>query len=203
MAVADGAIIRAVVSLLLPESVIAQNVFTCVFADTGTSDDEADVLSDLADWVEGVYANFQAQIDTDVALSGLTAYVYDAVGDDWDEIGSESLTDGFSAAGDMLPHGVAALSLARTTDPDVNGKKYWPGIGEGWQNQSVLTAAAITNFLAGAADWVAPFVGAATGADFGPGIWSEKNKNFYLMSGTIVQNAYLAYQRRRKPGVGI
>lgn len=203
MAVATDAILKTVISMLLPESVIAQNVFYCLFKNTGTSDDEADVLLDLVDWMENIYQNQNTLVVSTAVLGGLTAYFRDVPGGDWDEIGSESVTDGFVGSSEMLPHGVAAISHARTTNPDVQGSKFWPGLVEGWQDQSVLGGGAMTLYLAAAADWITDFVGSATGSDFEPGVWSPTDLVFYHFSGSIIQNAYLGYQRRRKPGVGI
>lgn len=203
MSVPTDAIIKTVISILLPESVIAQNVFYCLFKNSGGSDAEADVLLDLVDWMENIFQNINAQVVLTASLAGLTAYLRDVPGGDWDEIGSESVTDGFSGVSEMLPHGVAPISHARTTNPDVQASKFWAGLVEGWQDQSVLSPGAMVQFLAAAADWITDFTGTATGSDFEPGVWSPTDLVFYHFSGSIIQNAYLGYQRRRKPGVGI
>ena len=203
MAVADGAILRIVASLLFPDSVIAQNVFYAVFADTGASNDEEDVVDDLIDWVNDMYADLEARMDSDVDLDEIKAYVYDPSDDDWDEIGSGPGTDAFVGAASMAPHGVAALQHANTFDPDVSGHKYWGGFSQSSMDDSDIVGSLITDLVALAITWTTAFVGTATGGDFGPGVWSPTRINFFLFNGTVFTNAQVAYQRRRKPGVGI
>lgn len=203
MAISDGTVLRIVASLLFPDSVIAQNVFYAVFADTGGSNDTDDVLSDLADWVEAIYATVESHIPAVVALTGMKVYEYDAIDDDWDEVGDAVLSDSFAGAGDMLPHGVAGVIHAKSTDPDVQGAKYVGGIAELQCDDGTFTSSAVNALIDFANEWTAAYVGAATGADFGPGVWSPTHTNFFLFNGVEVVNAICGYQRRRKPGVGI
>lgn len=133
----------------------------------------------------------------------MRAYVYDPVDDDYDEVGSEALTFTPVNATHALPHGVAGLVNCKTTDPDVNGKKYFGGLAEDQHDDGVWSSAFLTLLTAAAAEWVTPFVGAVTGADFTPGVWSPTRSIFYAMSGTVILPAIAAYQRRRKQGVGI
>jgi len=203
MAVADGAILRIVASILFPESVIAQNVFYAVFADTGTSDDEADVVTDLGTWLEDMYDHLDGECIATLASGGFKVYNYDSIDDDWDEVGADTWADTFAGAGDMLPHGVAAVIHAKTTDPDVQAAKFLGGLTEDTQDNSILEATPLAELANFANEWTAPFVGAATGADFAPGVWSVAQQNFFLFNGVEVINATLGYQRRRKPGVGI
>ena len=204
MSVPDGAILKVVTSLLMPDSVIAQLVWAVVFADTGASNDEQDVVDDCAVWVEEILDNLAAYIKTTVTIASHKVYIYDAGDDDFDEVGlTASSWVGTSSATDMLPHGVAAICHAMTSNPDVIGTKYFPGFCEGFSSNSDWTGATVTAMLAAAADWVTAFVGANTGGDFGPGVWSPKNTLFYLMTGAYSANGDSGYQRRRKPGVGI
>jgi len=203
MAVADGTILRIVASFLFPESVIAQNVFYAVFADTGTSDDEQDVIDDLAEWIEDAYTLLDGWIDSSVALTDIKVYNYDSGDGDWDELGDASIGLSFSGATDMLPHGVAYLLHAKSLDPDVQGGKFVGGFTEGAQVDGLWISAVNTVMGTFGAAWVTPFVGTITGADFAPGVWSVAQTNFRLFSGTLNLNAVPAYQRRRKPGVGI
>lgn len=203
MSIPDGAILRIVLSLLFPDSAIAQNVFYTVFTDTGTSDDDDDVLTDLETWIETIYANLNAAVDSGISMAGMKVYIYDASDPDWDEVGVAFPTDGFSGAGDAMPNGVAALSHATTTNPDVTGAKYWGGNTDTSTVENDYTAGSLAAYQNACDDWVTNFVGAVTGADFGPGVWSPTKTNFFLFNGVYSTNAQVAYQRRRKPGVGI
>lgn len=203
MAVADGAILRIVASLLFPESVIAQNVFYAVFADTGASNDDQDVVDDLAEWLEDAYTLIAGFIDTSVSLTDIKVYNYDSIDDDWDEVGAASIGLAFTGTTDMLPHGVAYLLHAKTTDPDVQAAKFIGGFTEGGQADGIWLSSINTVMATWAADWVTAFVGTATGGDFSPGVWSVAQQVFKVFNGVINLNSIPAYQRRRKPGVGI
>jgi hypothetical protein len=203
MAVSDGAILRVVASMLFPDSVIAQNVFYAVFADTGGSDDEDDVVSDLVDWCEAMFGEITGMIVNDVTTSEIQVYEYDAGDDDWDEVGSASWSVTFTDTADMMPHGVAAVLHNKTSDPDTWATKYIGGLGETQALDSDIIAGALADLADFVTDWNTSFIGAATGGTFGPGVWSEKDTVFKLFNGTGSVNGILGYQRRRKPGVGI
>ena len=102
-----------------------------------------------------------------------------------------------------MPNGVASLVHALTTDPDVRGSKYFGGHLPASTVDNDWTGGFLSTMLAGGLIWVEPFVGAGTGGDFAPGVWSPTKTNFFLFNGTVTVNAQVAYQRRRKPGVGI
>lgn len=203
MAVPDGAILRYVLSLLMPDSVIAQNVFYAVFADTGGSDDEDDVISDLDDWVEDIFTHIIDRVSDSVDTVGAKVYLFDPIDDDWDEVGTGTPVVNFSNVADMTPHGVAALVHMMTTDPDVMGGKYIAGLADANFTGSDLEAGIMLDLIDFGGEWVTPFVGAATGGDFGPGVWSVAQHVFKLANLTYRINGQCAYQRRRKPGVGI
>lgn len=203
MAVADGTILRIVASLLFPENVIAQNIFYAVFTDTGTSDDEQDVVDDLATYIEAIYDLADSNISDEITLTGVKVYEYDSGDDDWDEVGDAVINHTFGSANDMSAHGVSVVLHAKTTDPDVQAAKYFGGWTEQMIIDGLFISAMTALVLSMGAEWTAPFVGAITGADFGPGVWSPTETNFFLFSGTEVFNLIPGYQRRRKPGVGI
>lgn len=203
MSVPNGAILRVVAEFLMPESVIAQNIFYCLFNDTGGSNDDQDVVDDLTDWLDNMYTNLITFISDDMALQISTVYIRDLVGDDWDELGTGIPTVTFTDTDTIVPHGVAPLVHAFSTDPDVRGSKYLPGFADTDVTESSISGGAVTALLALCADWVLSYVGAATGGDFDPGVWSPTNNAFYKFIDKFVVNGQVAYQRRRKPGVGI
>lgn len=203
MAISSGTILKVVVSLLLPDSVIAQNIFYTVVVDLLTSDDEDDVVADLVTWVEAMYDALSTSIVTDVAASDIKVYEFDPGDVDWDEVGSDTWTDTFASAQDMIPHGVAAIVHAKTIDPDVQATKFIAGIGDLSAIASDLTAGTITELADFAVLWVTPFGGTETGGDFAPGVWSTARTTFKLFNEVYVVNGVVGYQRRRKPGVGI
>jgi hypothetical protein len=203
MALSTNDILKVVVSIAFPESVVAQNVFWVLFENDGGSAAEDDVLDDLETWVEGIYANLLSKWDTETSLDELHAYVYDSSEDDFDEVGSRSLTGVGITALDFLPHGTAAVTNAKTANPDVQGRKFWGGFTEGANNNGAVDSATLTAIALADADWVTDFTGAQTGSGFDPGVYSLTKSTFYGFTGDTVLNTVWGYQRRRKPGVGI
>lgn len=203
MAIPTGAILKAVASIVLPDLVIAQNVFNVLFENDGTGNDDVDVVSDIADWIDDIFTEVDGQIDSEANPSDVKVYIWDSIDTDWDEIGSESLTYVPGRVDQMLPHGVAALIYARTEDPDVMGLKYLPGFTEIAQDASSWAAGPLAEMLLAADQWTTDHVGAATGSTFTPGVWSTAQEDFKTMSGVYGVKGNAAYQRRRKPGVGI
>lgn len=199
----DNTVLRIVVSILLPDNVLAQNIFYTLFRDTGASADADDVVSDIVDYVETMYDEVASQINALAASAGIHVYNYDAGDDDWDEVGSTTWVDTFAGGGDMLPHGAAAVLHAKTTDPDVQATKFLPGLQEVQSAGSDLIAGAITAYTAFVVDWIQDDVGTATGGDFEMGVWSPKNSAFFHFNNIGIVNHIIGYQRRRKPGVGI
>lgn len=203
MSLADGTILRIVASFLWSDGNVNQNVFNCKLSGAGAPWDELDVVDDAEDWLDNMYANLTTFMSDEIDGNEVLVYKYDAVGDDWDEVGSQSWTFNPTAAGDQLPRGVAGLTRLWTIDPDVQGKKYLPAMNEGVVADGLFSAATLVAFLAFAADWYLPFAGTASGATFTPGIWSVVGTVFKAAVDHIAANAIPAYQRRRKRNVGI
>lgn len=203
MTVVDNTILRVVASFLWTDGNVNQNVFNCKVTGAGAPWDDQDILDDMEDWLDDMYANLTTGMSDEIDGNEVIVYKYDAVGDDWDEVGSNSWTFNPSQAADQLPRGVAGLIRLWTTDPDVQGKKYIPALSEIGLTDGLFTSSTLTALLALAADWYLPFVGTATGGTFTPGIWSVVAKVFKAGVDHIAASAIPAYQRRRKRNVGI
>lgn len=203
MAVADDSVLRVVASMLWTDGEVNQNVYNCLISGGGGPYVDQDVADDMEDWLDNMYANLTSSCSDALDGNETIVYKYDPVDADWDEVTSNAFTWNPSAAVDQLPRGVALLVRLWTTDPDVQGKKYLPGLVETNVTDGLFSGAIITNALAFAADWYLPFVGAASGATFTPGIWSVLNSLFWAGVNHIAVSAIPAYQRRRKNNVGI
>lgn len=202
MTISSGTVLKVVASLLLPDDVIAQNVFNAVVTDLSTSDAEEDVVDDCVDWIEALYSDVADQIADVVTASDVKVYEYDDIDDDWDEVGTGDNTVSFTAIGEMVSHGVALIAHMRTIDPDTQGTKYIPGCAESGVNASNLGGAPLAAMADFVATWFTPFVGAETGGTFSPVVWSptDTTPRAAILSGYV--NGQVGYQRRRKPGVG-
>lgn len=203
MSITDGEILRIVASFLWTDGNINQNIFNAVATGGGAPFDDQDVVDDMEDWLDDMYANLTIHLSDEIDGNEVIVYKYDAVGLDWDEVASQSWTFNPSAAVDQMPRGVAGLVRLWTSDPDVQGKKYIPGLSEGGADDGLWTANVITALLAFAADWYLPFVGATSGATFTPGVWSVVGTVFKAAVNHYATSTIPAYQRRRKRNVGI
>lgn len=203
MSVTDGTILRIVASFLWTDGNVNQNVYNAVVTGAGAPWDEDDIVADAEDWLDDMYLNIAGAMSDEIDGNSVTLYEYDGVDDDWDEIGSDSWLFNPTGATDQLPRGTAALVRMWTSDPDVQGKKYIPGLCEGSLNDGLYNASLITDLLAFAADWYLPFTGGASGATFTPGIWSVAGTVFKAGINHVATSTIPAYQRRRKRNVGI
>ena len=199
----EGDILRLVVSLVFPDSVIMQNVFHLVItAINGTGDDD-EIGVDLRQYTEALYDEIAGNISQDIDTDEIKVYVYDPGDEDFDEVVTKNWTLTPTGGTDFLPHGVAGLVLLRTLDPDVNGKKYFGGLSEDSQTAGEWGSGALANLASAAVETVSIYTDATSGNVYAPGVWSPTRVNFFAYSGTVVANTAPAYQRRRKPGVGI
>ena len=203
MTIPDGTVLRAVASFLWTDGNVNQNVFNAVISGAGAPWDEEDVVQDLEDWFDNMYLNLVGAMSDELDGNSITVYEYDSGDDDWDEIGSDEWVFNPTGPTDQLPRGTAGLVRLWTTDADVQGKKYIPGLCEGSLVDGLYNAALIIDLLAFAADWYIPFVGAATGGTITPGVWSVVGKAFLEGIDHIATSTIPAYQRRRKRNVGI
>lgn len=203
MTVPTDTVLRVVASFLWTDGNVNQNVYNCLLTGGGGPFDDQDVVDDAEDWLDNIYANLVGAMSDEIDGNEVVVYKYDAVGDDWDEVSSQAWTFNPAKADDQLPRGVAALVRLWTTDPDVQGKKYIPGLTEGDLVDGLFSGALLVNLLAVAADWYLPFVGGATGATFTPGIWSVAGPLFVAAIDHVATSSIPAYQRRRKRTVGI
>lgn len=203
MPVLDDAILRIVASMLWSDAGVNQNVYNAKISGGGGPYDDIDVADDAVDWLDNMYLNITANCSDEIAGNSCIVYKYDTAGLDWDEVTSQVWNWNPGVTSDYLPRAVAALLRLWTTDPDVQGKKYLPGFTEDVNDDGLFGAGVLVNLLAFAADWYTPFVGAATGATFTPGIWSVAQTLFLAGVDHIAVSAIPAYQRRRKRNVGI
>lgn len=203
MSLSVGTILKMVAVLQWLDGDIMQNVFNMTIAGTGGPYDEEDVLDDLLDYADDMYAHMVSRQTNDLDGSEIRVYLYDAVDDDWDEVGSRAWTYDPADVNEYVPRGVAGLINCKTTDPDLSGKKYLGGSSEAGISDGVWTSSELTALANFAAEWVTPFTGAAAAIDYQPVIWSPTRTVAYPCSGTVLIPTIPAYQRRRKQGVGI
>lgn len=203
MSVTDGTILRIVMSMAWTDGEINQNVYNAVVTGGGSPWDDADILADAEEWADDVYLNVAGFMSDELDGVTVTVYEYDAVDDDWDEVGVTAWVYNFTGSEDQLPRGNAGLINFKTTDPDVSGKKFLPGLTEAAITAGLLNGGTLAALVAMAVDIMAPFVGGTSGATWTTGVWSVVGTVFKAYTGTAITSNVMAYQRRRKRGVGI
>lgn len=203
MTITTGDILRLVVSGVWTDGNIVQNVYSCLISGAGGPWDDEDVLDDLEDWADDMYANMTAFTSAFLDGDQVQGYVWDPVGLDYDLFANEPWTWNPSDVGQQIPRGVATFLKAPTTDPDVQGRKYLAGLTEASSAEGLLSAGYIAAMLLYGGDWITPFIGLLTTATFTPGVWSVKNSAFFAFTAEVAAITIPAYQRRRKRGVGI
>jgi hypothetical protein len=201
--VTEGTVLRVVASFLWSDGNVNQNVFACVPTGGSPPYDGSDIADDMEDWLDDMYLDLTAGVSDEIAGNSVTIYEWDPVDEDWDEVFSQSWGWSPSNVGEQLPRGVAGLVNMWTTDPDVQGKKYLPGWTEGNITDGLFNAGVLVDMLTFALAWYLPFVGAASGATFTPGVWSVVGLVFKAAVDHYATSAIPAYQRRRKRNVGI
>jgi hypothetical protein len=203
MSITVGDILRVVATAAWLDGNINQNVFAAVIGGTGGPYDDEDIVDDAVAWADAMFDTLTAASTPDLAGTQVQVYVYDDVDDDYDEVGSAPWTWEGANDTDYFPRGVAALVNAKTTDPDVNGKKYLGGWVEAHATDGLWTPSALVYIANFAVEWTTGFVGGTSGADWVPAIWSPTRTNAYALNGNVVIPTMPAYQRRRKRGVGV
>lgn len=203
MSVTDGTVLRIVVTMVWTDGNICQNVYNAVVTGGGAPWDPADITDDAELWADDMYLNIAAHMSDELDGSTVTVYEYDAVDDDWDEVGVVAWVYNFTNATDELPRGTAGLVNFKTTDPDVSGKKYVPGFCESSIDGGLLNAGVLTAIGNYALDVMTPYVGGVSGATWTPGVWSVVGTVFKAFNLSAITSNVMAYQRRRKRGVGV
>lgn len=203
MSITVGDVLRVVATLAWTDGDIMQNVFNAVITGSGGPFDDADIVDDALAWIGAIFANLSAYQTTSLDGSEVTVYLYDSIDEDWDEVGSDAWVYNPVNVQDYLARGVAALINANTSNADVQGKKYFGGFGEDSAADGAWGGALLADLSNAFDDWVTAFVGATSGASWTPAIWSPTKANAFVLDGTGTIPAVNAYQRRRKPGVGI
>jgi hypothetical protein len=203
MSLAEGIILKMAMHYLLPDEQTAINVFWAVLEDAIGSGplDESDVLDAAANYMDALYAEVIESLPTTVVGGLVEVWEVDPATGELTPIGEESTTWEGNGAGDPFPNGVCWVCSMRTIDTDVTGRKFLSGFVETSAEDNNLISAHLARLVAFALEWATDYTD-PNDVQFIPGVWSTVQNTFRQRSGTVVANAILGYQRRRKPGVG-
>lgn len=200
MAISSGDLLQVVMEYAFPGAGTALNIFYWVYA--GVDKDEGDLLTDLQDWAFSQWgalwttiASNEATIDkilvNEVSPTGLLIR----------QIGTAEVDAVGAIPGDVLPAANSAYIQGYTAVPRVFGKKYVPGIEKSQVDNGSFIAGALINIAALATQYLDRYDMPSGGTLF-PGVLSSKTGGFEAFIGTVFLESLVAYQRRRKQGVG-
>lgn len=196
-----GDIWRATVQFDMPETTIAQWVQHYQQATAG-SPSATDIATQIAAMVTSTWSDITTMVDPEVTGDTVEVALWDAVAKEFNTLATASInTLAGTATAEMLPHQEAAVVLFFTNVGRSIGKKFVFGLAENQQENSILTAGAITNLILWAAGWDNTLnVGGST---IEPGNFNLLTEAFRAYVKTIAVNAVLGSQDRRRPGIGI
>lgn len=201
MAIAGGASIKAAVEINLIDEVVAMNIYYFK-ADFQEEQSDGDVVSAVQTWVEDLYESINSEVVTDITMGVTTVYVYNSITDQWDNHGVCNPSVSFNGAGSMLPHGVAAMVRMYSTHARSTARKYIPGFDEASCTDGTWDAGALTELGSFLTLWRSTEQVSVNNVLI-PAVWSTVSSQTYERGTGGVVLAQPAYQRRRRPGVGM
>lgn len=195
-----GDIIRLAVEYSLPAASQALNVFYLRILGSAS---DADVLDDLEDWVTNDWGSNWQNLGCSLAsIIGFASDIVDFEGHVLTNIGSRTLALAGTVVTDPTSAGDAAYMKADTATPKTRGSKYIPGLAEDNVDVGILDATALGEIAVLFANYFLPFVGAASSVGYEPGVPSRTLLTWNPFTGAGSFTDIIAYQRRRKLGVG-
>jgi hypothetical protein len=192
-----GDVIRVTAKFSFDDEAV-QNVYHIRLTATSTETDAA-MLSDIADWLDDAYTYVYQAMTTAVTFDSINAYNLTAerfMGETtWPVLTAGTLTDTTS-----LPPQVAALVRFPTETLRSQGRKFLPPMGEAVSDG---TDGWTTGTLTALASFASSILLGVLGVDYSayPGNWNEDLSRWAAWASSLV-NAYAATQRRRRKGVG-
>jgi len=200
MALSDGTTIRVAAHFNVPNASDVVNVYH-FYLDSAGDVENSDALDDLLDAVEYMMTPLLTNYAESISLDEIKVWERNDILDRWDYVGAiDGTWAGTVSGAQPLPPGTAPLVTADTVDAHSRGRKYLPPPTEAVVANGVMSTGGLANMLAYLGRLVAVFTTA--NGDWIPGVYSVVDETFKMFTGTGVVNNVLAYQRRRKPGVG-
>jgi hypothetical protein len=198
MSVAQNSILRVIPTFSIGSQTKAQNVYHILHV-TATPQSDTDVVDACLNWVEDAMDAIAAKINTGVDLDGIE--VYERVSGAWAPVGEKVSSWAGTNANTRLPAGLAMLVefyKERTGHAD---RKFICGMTDNDLSGEEWSAGAMT----AAAAYVLEVIQAYTdpnGVEL-RGVHYRESDGFYTTYTGGAGVARIAYQRRRKPGVGL
>lgn len=199
-------ILRVVLQFTMPGSTVSELVWHYLVT-AGSGGADQDVIDDIVTAADLAFDNIVARMNNGIAGATADLFRWDSGLNRWDGLATGDATVIVATgANDMLPHGVAALVKFFTLVGRRQGRKFIPGFIETSQTGGEIVGAAVTDLVNFALDFHDDVVSAPvtlSPGNFNVDAASPLFETFAEWGGTIQIATTMAYQRRRKPGVGI
>lgn len=200
---AIGTIWRTVGVIDMPDGTIATNNQYLLSSGTIGIADYTELKDEVRGWYNRMYDDISANSSSAADPREVEVYSVDNLTGEEISIGIAALTQNFLGIGDMCPHGVAGLITAKVDAGRGTSKMFFPAIdGDDLTGSGTLSASYVTALAAAATEWLTgPLdVQAIT---LTPITWNPTTKTHKVVGTVAIASDVPAYQRRRKPGVGI
>lgn len=207
MALAAGDILRVSARFKNDVTGDVMNVFHFRM-DAATVDDDANVMTKTEIWLDTTYSTldsmsdelipFDFKVDVVEKVGGVISTVRNIGQETW------VLTSPPAGSADPLPQGCAAVVNFKTSDPRVQGRKYFGTWTDSAAGGDTWAGAILTDLVLAGANALAGLI--LTGGTGVPGTISTvlggaTGDGFFGFVSALA-NSIVAYQRRRKRGVG-
>lgn len=193
-------ILKVTQDIVFPTTV-AQNVFWLTASpDVGIAD-QAQVLTDVSLWLKTMYEQMGSQLSDSIDYEGYRVDEVDpATGKETYYVDGNALITAPTGATDYGAAGLAGQINGYVLGSGHGPRKYLAGLKEASLTSDIISGPALADMADFAADWLAgPTDGSITWVS---GMWSRTDLSFYGLVAMLVKSG-IAYQRRRKPGVGM
>lgn len=196
---AENDILQIVFNCLLPDDVVAKNVYYVQQTSVDPFQD-SNMLDDLELYIEAIYSEIEGGIDGEITVLLADVMRRDTVLDTWERVGEFLPGTTFSLTAEMVSHGVAFVLRAMTAFGKSIARKFIAGFPETVITQSLWDSATLTAMVGFASAWIDEFTDGI--GDYTPGTWRTTANEFAEFSGVTFLNVLNGYQRRRQPGAG-
>lgn len=207
MVVAHDDVVKVVLDIDCPDSVIAQNVYYYQLDDqVPDNPSNSAILNALDAEFSALGALVDQLIHSDYSWDEIKVDRVEWNVDVWEtveNIGIADISVAGTSVGGAAPHGVAVTLTGNTQRPQTRARKFLPGFSEGEMANSTLSGTVLTALALFVTEWLNGKLVAGS-ATLEPVVLGQSGPSagiIYLLTSAAI-NGITGYQRRRKPGVG-
>lgn len=196
-----GEIVRCTLKYTSPNASEGQSVFHWIIGGLGAED--IAIVNTVRIFTEDQWADhWSALADAQSVLQDMVVQIVNLDGTVERNLADEDIAISGTQPGGVAPAAASGLLAAPTSVPTAVGRKYVPYPSDDHIDGGAFDASAIANLVLLAFEWV-QILSVAGGGNLTPGVIRRTAEAFEPFLNTANLETIPAYQRRRKPGVGI